>query len=139
MARRITFYSKTSLAIWGKSRATEPPKPSLPLHKEAGPQQREKPVKELASFKARISGIEEGRRGLHEPRQKEKSWADQMEEDEAEAERARAEIEEEKRKWRARLHEEEVLNLDAPSGKTVMELLAERKRSASGRSHQRPG
>jgi hypothetical protein len=111
----------------GKKQSKQPPKPSLPLHKEAGPQEREKPAKELASFKARISGIEEGRRGLHEPRQKEKSWADQMEEDEAEAERARAEIEEEKRKWRARLHEEEVLNLDAPLGKTVMELLAEKE------------
>jgi hypothetical protein len=97
------------------------------LHKEAGPQEREKPAKELASFKARISGIEEGRRNLHKPRQKEKSWADQMEEDEAEAERARAEIEEEKRKWRARLHEEEVLDLDAPSGKKVMESLAEKE------------
>jgi hypothetical protein len=50
-----------------------------------------------------------------------------MEEDEAEAERARAEIEQEKRKWRARLHEEEVLNLDAPSGKMVMKLLAEKE------------
>jgi hypothetical protein len=111
----------------GKRQSKQPLKPSLPLHKEAGPQEREKPAKELASLKARVSGIEEGGRGLHEPRQKEKSWADQMEEDEAEAERARAEIEEEKRKWRARLHEEEVLNLDAPSGKTVMELLAEKE------------
>jgi hypothetical protein len=110
-----------------KKQCKQPLKPSLPLHKEAGPQEREKPAKELASFKARISGIEEGRRGLHEPRQKEKSWADQMEEDEAEAERARAEIEEDRRTWRARLHEEEVSNLDAPSGKTVMELLAEKE------------
>jgi hypothetical protein len=111
----------------GKKQSKQLPKPSLPLHKEAGPQERERPAKELASFKARISGIEEKRRGLHAPRQKEKSWPDQMEENEAEAERARAKIEEEKRKWRARLYEEEVLNLDAPSRKTVMELLAEKK------------
>jgi hypothetical protein len=73
MARRITFYFQTSSAILGKSRAEQPPKPSLPLHKEAGPQERDKPAKELASFEARVSVIEEGRKGLHEPGQKEKS------------------------------------------------------------------
>jgi hypothetical protein len=62
-----------------------------------------------------------------------------MEEDEAAAERAKAEIEEEKWKWRARLHEEEVLNLDAPSGKTVMELLVEKKAQGEGAEPPKAG
>jgi hypothetical protein len=68
--------------------------------------------------------------------EKEKRWADVMEEDEAEAARARAELDEKKRRWGARLQGEEVSNLDAPSGKTVMELLAERE--AQGERAEQP-
>jgi outer membrane biogenesis lipoprotein LolB len=69
----------------------------------------------------------EGRaQSLNKPVKKKKRWANEMEEDKAEAARAKAELDEEKRRWRARLQKEEVLNLDAPLGKTVMELLAER-------------
>jgi hypothetical protein len=111
----------------GKKKNKQPPKPSLPSHKEAGPLKRERPSKELVPFKARAPDNEEMGEGLNKPAGKEKRWADVMEDDEAEAARARAELEEERRKWRARLHEDEVLNLDAPSGKTVMELLAEKE------------
>jgi hypothetical protein len=78
----------------GKKQSKQPPKPSLPSHKEVGPQEREKPAKELASLRARVADIEEMGKGLKKPAQRGKRWADQMEEDEAEAERARAEIEE---------------------------------------------
>jgi hypothetical protein len=111
----------------GKKRNKQPPKPSLPSHKEAKPPNKEKPSKELVPFKERAPDNEEMEKGLNKPAEKEKRWADVMEEDEAEAARARAELEEERRKWRARLYEDEVLNLDAPSGKTVMELLAEKE------------
>jgi hypothetical protein len=69
---------------------------------------------------------ERGKR-LNKPVEKEKRWADVMEEDEAKTARARAELDEERQRWRSRLQGEEVLNLDAPSSKTVMELLAERE------------
>jgi phosphoketolase len=111
----------------GKKKSKQPPKPSLPSHKEAEPPKREKPSKERVPFKVSASDNEERGKGLNKPVEKEKRWADVMEEDKAEAARARAELDEKKRRWRARLQEEEVLNLDAPSGKTVMELLAERE------------
>jgi hypothetical protein len=135
MARRTTFFFQTSSAIWGR-RGKQPPKPSLPSHKEAEPPNEEKPSKELVSFKKRAPGDEEMGKRLNKPAEKEKRWADVMEEDEAEAAQARAELEEERRKWRARLHEDEVLNLDAPSEKTVMELLAEKE--ARGEQTEQP-
>jgi hypothetical protein len=120
----------------GKKKNKQPPKPFLPSHKEAGPLRREKPSKELVPFKARAPDNKEMGEGLNKPAEKEKKWADVMEDDEAEAARVRAELEEERRKWRARLHEDEVLNLDAPSGKTVMELLAEKE--AQGERAEQP-
>jgi hypothetical protein len=111
----------------GKKKSKQPPKPSLPSPKGAEPPKREKPSRELVPFKMSAPDNEERGKGLNKPVEKEKRWADVMEEDEAEAARARAELDEEKRRWRARLHGEEVLNLDAPSRKTVMELLAGRE------------
>jgi hypothetical protein len=120
----------------GKKKNKQPPKPSLPSHEEAEPPSKEKAGKELVLFKEGGPDCEEMGKGLNKPVEKQKRWADVMEEDEAEAARARAELEEEKRKWRARLHEDEVLNLDAPSGKTVMEMSAEKE--AQGKRAEQP-
>jgi hypothetical protein len=120
----------------GKKKNKQPPKLSLPSHEEAEPPSKEKAGKELVLFKKGGPDHEEMGKGFNKPVEKQKRWADVMEEDKAEAARARAELEEEKRKWRARLHEDEVLSLDAPSGKTVMELLAEKE--AQGKQAEQP-
>jgi hypothetical protein len=67
----------------GKKKTKPPPKPSSPSHKE------------LAPVKASAPDSEGMGKGLNKPVEKEKRWADVMEEDEAEAARARAELDEE--------------------------------------------
>jgi hypothetical protein len=120
----------------GKKKSKQSLKPSLPSPKEAESQKGEKQSKDPAPVKARAPDNEERGEGLNQPVEKGKRWADWMEEDKAEAARARAELNEEKQRWRAQLREEEVVNLDAPSGKTVMELLA--KREAQGKREEQP-
>jgi hypothetical protein len=111
----------------GKKKGKQSPKPSLPSPKEAESRKGEKQSKDPAPVKARAPDNEERGKGLNQPVEKGRRWTDWMEEDKAEAARARAKLDKEKQRWRAQLREEEVLNLDAPSGKTVMELLAERE------------
>jgi hypothetical protein len=120
----------------GKKKSKQSPKPSLPLPKEAESQKGEKQSKDPAPVKARAPDNKERGKGLNQLVEKGKRWADWMEEDEAEAAREKAQLAEERQRWRAKQQEEELLDLDVPSGKTVMELLAER--GAQGERKEQP-
>jgi hypothetical protein len=111
----------------GGKKSKPSPKPSLPLPKEVAAQKGEKPDTGPSAVKLRAPDSEAGGQGMSRKRDKEKRWADQMEEDEAELAREKASLAEERERWRANRQEEEVLNLGAPTGKTVMELLAEKE------------
>jgi hypothetical protein len=111
------------------------PKPYLPLPKEVAAQKGEKPDTGPSAVELRAPDSEAGGQGISRKRDKEKRWADQMEEDEAELAREKASLAEERERWRANRQEEGILNLGAPTGKTVMELLAE-KEAQSQREEQ---
>jgi hypothetical protein len=99
-------------------------KPSLPSPAGA---KGAKQGQELVLFEARASNDEKEDKGLNRQRERGERWADWIEADEAEIAREKAQLAEERERWRASQQEEEVLNLDAPTGKTVLELLAERE------------
>jgi hypothetical protein len=111
----------------GKRKSKPSSKPSLPSPRGAEAQKGEKQGQELVLFEARASDNEEEDKGLNRRGEKGKRWADWIEADEAEIAREKAQLAEERERWRASQQEEEVINLDAPAGKTVLELLAERE------------
>jgi hypothetical protein len=71
-------------------------KPSLPLPKEATAQKGEKPDKGPISIKSRAPDNEAKGQGLSRKRDKEKRWADQMEEGKAELAREKVSLAEER-------------------------------------------
>jgi hypothetical protein len=81
----------------------------------------------LVLFEARASNDEEEDKGFTRQGERGEQWADWIEADEAKIAREKAQLAKERERWRASQQEEEVLNLDAPTGKTVLELLAERE------------
>jgi hypothetical protein len=95
----------------GGKKSKPSPKPSLPLPKEVAAQKGEKPDTGPSAVKLRGPDREAGGQGISRKRDKEKRWADQMEEDEAELAREKASLAEERERWRANRQEEEVLNL----------------------------
>jgi hypothetical protein len=111
----------------GKRKSKPSSKPSLPSPRGAEAQKGAKQGQELVLFEARASNDEKEDKGLNRQGERGEQWADWIEADEAEIARKKAQLAEERERWRASQQEEEVLNLDAPTGKTVLELLAERE------------